>query len=150
MASYYIALSLHILGATIWAGGHLILATTILPRALREHRAAAVSEFERSFERIGLPALAVQIVTGRGVPLKRSDVDTDQIIPAEWLKRVERTGFEKGLFCALSPRMRSKVRPSPPRRTSMPQLHSHRMHAVECHSGAAVSPGSSMSRPLLR
>jgi 3-isopropylmalate/(R)-2-methylmalate dehydratase small subunit len=41
---------------------------------------------------------AVQIVTGRGVPLKRSDVDTDQIIPAEWLKRVERTGFEKGLF----------------------------------------------------
>ena len=39
-----------------------------------------------------------QIVTGRGVPLKRSDVDTDQIIPADWLKRVERTGFEKGLF----------------------------------------------------
>ena len=29
---------------------------------------------------------------------ERSDVDTDQIIPAEWLKRVERTGFEKGLF----------------------------------------------------
>ena len=41
---------------------------------------------------------AVRIVTGRGVPLRRSDVDTDQIIPAEWLKRVERTGFEKGLF----------------------------------------------------
>ena len=41
---------------------------------------------------------AVHIVTGTGVPLRRSDVDTDQIIPAEWLKRVERTGFEKGLF----------------------------------------------------
>jgi 3-isopropylmalate/(R)-2-methylmalate dehydratase small subunit len=41
---------------------------------------------------------AVSMITGRGVPLKRSDVDTDQIIPAEWLKRVERTGFEKGLF----------------------------------------------------
>jgi 3-isopropylmalate/(R)-2-methylmalate dehydratase small subunit len=40
----------------------------------------------------------VHIITGRGVPLQRSDVDTDQIIPAEWLKRVERTGFEKGLF----------------------------------------------------
>ena len=40
----------------------------------------------------------VSIISGRGVPLKRSDVDTDQIIPAEWLKRVERTGFEKGLF----------------------------------------------------
>ena len=41
---------------------------------------------------------AVHVIQGRGVPLKRSDVDTDQIIPAEWLKRVERTGFEKGLF----------------------------------------------------
>jgi 3-isopropylmalate/(R)-2-methylmalate dehydratase small subunit len=41
---------------------------------------------------------AVRIVSGTGVPLKRSDVDTDQIIPAEWLKRVERTGFGKGLF----------------------------------------------------
>ena len=41
---------------------------------------------------------AVRVITGRGVPLKRSDVDTDQIIPADWLKRVERTGFEAGLF----------------------------------------------------
>ena len=41
---------------------------------------------------------SVHVIQGRGVPLKRSDVDTDQIIPAEWLKRVERTGFEKGLF----------------------------------------------------
>jgi 3-isopropylmalate/(R)-2-methylmalate dehydratase small subunit len=41
---------------------------------------------------------SVHVVSGRGVPLRRSDVDTDQIIPAEWLKRVERTGFEKGLF----------------------------------------------------
>ena len=36
--------------------------------------------------------------TGRGVPLRRSDVDTDQIIPSDWLKRVERTGFGAGLF----------------------------------------------------
>ncbi|MGA0878392.1 MAG: 3-isopropylmalate dehydratase small subunit [Ilumatobacteraceae bacterium] len=41
---------------------------------------------------------SVHILTGRGVPLRRSDVDTDQIIPADWLKRVERTGFEAGLF----------------------------------------------------
>ena len=43
---------------------------------------------------------AVEVITGTGVPLKRSDVDTDQIIPAVWLKQVERTGFEKGLFSA--------------------------------------------------
>ena len=36
--------------------------------------------------------------TGVGVPLRRSDVDTDQIIPAVYLKRVSRTGFEDGLF----------------------------------------------------
>lgn len=41
---------------------------------------------------------AVRIVTGRALPLDRSDVDTDQIIPSDWLKQVERTGFEKGLF----------------------------------------------------
>jgi len=37
-------------------------------------------------------------VTGTAVPLDRSDVDTDQIIPSDWLKKVERTGFGKGLF----------------------------------------------------
>ena len=41
---------------------------------------------------------AVHVVTGRAVPLDRSDVDTDQIIPSDWLKRVERTGFGAGLF----------------------------------------------------
>ena len=46
----------------------------------------------------GAPVKAVNVISGTGLPLKRSDVDTDQIIPAEWLKRVERTGFEKGLF----------------------------------------------------
>jgi 3-isopropylmalate/(R)-2-methylmalate dehydratase small subunit len=41
---------------------------------------------------------AVNVITGRAVPLVRSDVDTDQIIPSDWLKRVERTGFGAGLF----------------------------------------------------
>jgi len=40
----------------------------------------------------------VRVITGKGVPLVRSDVDTDQIIPSDWLKRVERTGFGEGLF----------------------------------------------------
>ncbi|HEY5111612.1 MAG TPA: 3-isopropylmalate dehydratase small subunit [Acidimicrobiales bacterium] len=40
----------------------------------------------------------VQVLEGRAVPLERSDVDTDQIIPSDWLKRVERTGFGRGLF----------------------------------------------------
>lgn len=40
----------------------------------------------------------VMTITGTAVPLDRSDVDTDQIIPSDWLKRVERTGFGQGLF----------------------------------------------------
>ncbi len=40
----------------------------------------------------------VRVVSGTAVPLDRSDVDTDQIIPSDWLKKVERTGFGKGLF----------------------------------------------------
>ena len=40
----------------------------------------------------------VEQIVGRAVPLNRSDVDTDQIIPSDWLKRVERTGFGEGLF----------------------------------------------------
>jgi 3-isopropylmalate/(R)-2-methylmalate dehydratase small subunit len=41
---------------------------------------------------------AVSVIMGRAVPLDRRDVDTDQIIPSDWLKRVERTGFGEGLF----------------------------------------------------
>ena len=43
---------------------------------------------------------AIRSITGTALPLGRSDIDTDQIIPAVWLKRVERTGFEDGLFGA--------------------------------------------------
>ncbi len=40
----------------------------------------------------------MRVIMGTGVPLRRSDVDTDQIIPSDWLKRIERTGFGAGLF----------------------------------------------------
>ncbi len=44
--------------------------------------------------------IPVRTITGTAVPLDRSDVDTDQIIPAVYLKRVERTGFGEGLFAS--------------------------------------------------
>jgi 3-isopropylmalate/(R)-2-methylmalate dehydratase small subunit len=40
----------------------------------------------------------LKTISGTAVPLDRSDVDTDQIVPSEWLKRVERSGFGAGLF----------------------------------------------------
>ncbi len=42
----------------------------------------------------------ITVLTGTAVPLRRSNVDTDQIIPAEYLKRITRHGFEDGLFAA--------------------------------------------------
>jgi 3-isopropylmalate/(R)-2-methylmalate dehydratase small subunit len=48
----------------------------------------------------GNPAPGIKQVSGTAVALDRRDVDTDQIIPASWLKRVERTGFAPGLFGA--------------------------------------------------
>jgi putative copper export protein len=64
LAVYYLVLCLHILGACIWTGGHLVLATRILPRALREKKAAIIRDFEQGYERLGLPALVVQVLTG--------------------------------------------------------------------------------------
>ena len=53
----------------------------------------------RPFRNPGGPRMnPVRVITGTGVPLVRTDVDTDQIIPSDWLKRVERTGFGAGLF----------------------------------------------------
>ena len=40
----------------------------------------------------------VRVVSGRALPLGRANVDTDQIIPSHWLKRIERTGYGPGLF----------------------------------------------------
>jgi len=55
---------IHVLAATVWTGGHLVLATTILPRALRERDVVAVLRFESGYERIGMPALLVQVLSG--------------------------------------------------------------------------------------
>ena len=55
---------LHILAATVWTGGHLVLATVILPRVLSERSPEMLHSFESRYERIGIPALLVQVVTG--------------------------------------------------------------------------------------
>lgn len=57
-------LILHLLGAAIWTGGHLILALVILPKVLSSRNLDALLQFEQKFEKIGMPALAIQIITG--------------------------------------------------------------------------------------
>lgn len=61
---YITILTFHILAATIWTGGHLILSTVYLPRAIKNKSPEVLDEFEPHFEKVGVPALIIQIVTG--------------------------------------------------------------------------------------
>ena len=54
----------HLLGATIWTGGHLILSLSILPKVLVNFDVARLLQFEQQFEKVAMPALVVQVVTG--------------------------------------------------------------------------------------
>lgn len=71
--------ALHVLGATVWTGGHLVLALTVLPRALKDRSPKTLLAFESGFEKIGIPALLVQVLTGLGL--------AQHIVPpGEWLE----------------------------------------------------------------
>lgn len=64
MDTYRLLLFLHLVGASVWVGGHLVLALSVLPKALREKSPEEIQNFESRFERIGLPALVIQVFTG--------------------------------------------------------------------------------------
>jgi len=55
---------LHIICATIWTGGHIILTLGFLPKALKKNDFSIIEQFESKFERIGIPALLISVITG--------------------------------------------------------------------------------------
>lgn len=61
---YPYVFALHLLAATVWTGGHLVLALAVLPRALRARSPEALLAFEQAYEPVGMPALAIQVATG--------------------------------------------------------------------------------------
>lgn len=61
---YKYVLLAHLLGASVWTGGHLYLLLRVLPEARRKRSAAHLLAFEQSYERLGFGALAIQVVTG--------------------------------------------------------------------------------------
>ena len=61
---YGVLLALHILAATIWTGGHIVLSLIILPKVLKRRSAQLLLDFESAYEKIGMPALVIQVVTG--------------------------------------------------------------------------------------
>ncbi|WP_421701346.1 CopD family protein [Aliiroseovarius sp.] len=74
----WLILTFHVLGAAIWTGGHLVLATTVLPRALKARDLGILLRFEQGFEKIGMPALVVQVGTGLWLASQVAD-------PMSWL-----------------------------------------------------------------
>ena len=61
---YGILLFLHIISATAWNEGHLFLSLAILPRAFKEQSTEELKQFESAYERVGIPALLIQVITG--------------------------------------------------------------------------------------
>ena len=59
-----LVLLVHVLAATVWTGGHLVLSLAVLPKALRRRDLAAIQRFESDYEPVGISALAIQVVTG--------------------------------------------------------------------------------------
>lgn len=61
---FKILVILHTLGATVWTGGHLVLAVTVLPKALKNRDPDLIHNFEEQFEGFGLISLLLQVITG--------------------------------------------------------------------------------------
>ena len=64
MYTHHLILILHLIAATIWVGGHLVLAIGFLPKALKRKDFSYIGNFEKTYEPIGMPSLAVLVITG--------------------------------------------------------------------------------------
>jgi hypothetical protein len=64
MYTHHILLVLHLIAATIWVGGHLVLAIGYLPKTPQHKDFSYIGNFEKTYEPIGMPSLAVLIITG--------------------------------------------------------------------------------------
>ncbi|WP_370979358.1 CopD family protein [Agaribacterium sp. ZY112] len=61
---YGVLLLLHLIAACIWTGGHIVLSVVVLPAVLKNRSAKQLLDFESVYEKIGMPALVVQVITG--------------------------------------------------------------------------------------
>ncbi len=62
--SHHLLLIIHLLGAAVWVGGHLVLSIAVLPEVLRKKDPEILTNFEEKYERIGMPSLLIMIITG--------------------------------------------------------------------------------------
>lgn len=64
MQTHHFYLIVHLLAATVWVGGHLVLAIGFLPKALKNKDFSRIEKFEKTYEPIGMPSLLLLLVTG--------------------------------------------------------------------------------------
>ncbi len=64
MQTHHFYLIVHLLAATVWVGGHLVLAIGFLPKALKNKEFSRIEKFEKTYEPIGMPSLLLLLVTG--------------------------------------------------------------------------------------
>lgn len=83
-------LTLHLLGAAVWTGGHLVLALGYVPEALKTRKIEAIQAFEGRFERIGIPALLTQVITGLWMAARLAP------LPARWFDMEDQVGRTVG------------------------------------------------------
>lgn len=62
--TYSLLLLAHLIAATIWTGGHIVLCLVILPKVLKAKSPEMLLDFEQAFEKVGMPALIIQVITG--------------------------------------------------------------------------------------
>ena len=127
---YATALFLHVLGATIWTGGHLVLALTWLPRVLRERSPEQLLRFEQGYERIGMPALVLQIVTGLWMAY--------QMVPsvAQWLS--PDTPVARAIALKLVLLLCTALIAAHARLRVIPRLSADTLPLMACHVGAVT------------
>lgn len=61
---HHLLLVIHLFAATIWIGGHVVLCIGFLPKALKHKDPRIITNFEKSYEKIGLPALLLLVISG--------------------------------------------------------------------------------------
>jgi putative copper export protein len=76
---HHLLLTIHLFAATIWVGGHVVLSVGFLPKALKTKDPTVITNFEQSYEKIGLPALLLLVATGILMSLNYD------VTPGDWL-----------------------------------------------------------------
>ena len=122
---YSAALLLHLLGATLWTGGHLVLALAILPRAMRNKDPDLILQFESGYEKIGMPALIVQIVTGFWLAYR--------LIPdiTQWFRADD--AISRLILVKITLLVLTVVLAAHARLRIIPRLDAHNLKSLACH-----------------